>query len=142
MKKLLLILPLLIVGCASTPQETYSKLYSSYEDFKAIAIAPGVTLEQNPYCFMGTGCEYDKTFICDGKKSLDEAKACSMEKCEKFYDINQVNDSYMTQIYSAPSQEIIAMTNKFDLGGRSFIQSPLGRLQFILNRFFKKINKL
>jgi hypothetical protein len=61
---------------------------------------------------------------------------------EKFYDINQVNDSYMTQIYSAPSQEIIAMTNKFDLGGRSFIQSPLGRLQFILNRFFKKINKL
>jgi hypothetical protein len=87
MKRLLLILPLLIVGCATTPQETYSKLYSSYEDFKAIAIAPGVTLEQNPYCSMGTGCEFDKTFICDDEKSLDEAKACSMEKCEKFYDI-------------------------------------------------------
>jgi hypothetical protein len=60
---------------------------------------------------------------------------------EKFYDINQVNESYMTQIYSAPSQEIITMTNKFNLGGRSFIQSPFGRLQFMLIRFLKKISK-
>ncbi len=60
---------------------------------------------------------------------------------EKFYDINQVNDSYINKIHSAPSQEIITMTNKFDLGGRSFIQSPLGRLQFILNRVINKNNK-
>ena len=60
---------------------------------------------------------------------------------EKFYDINQINDSYMTQIYTAPSKETIEMTNKFNLGGRSFIQSPLGRLQFILSRFLKKIHK-
>ena len=58
---------------------------------------------------------------------------------EKFYDINQVKESYMNQIYSAPSQEIITMTNKFNLGGRSFIQSPLGRFQYILNRVLKKI---
>ena len=94
MKKILLTLIVFgIVGCATTtPQETYAKLYSSYKDFKAIAIAPGMALEQNPYCFVGTGCEYDETFICDDKESLSEAKNCAIEKCQRFYDINNDPD--------------------------------------------------
>jgi len=60
---------------------------------------------------------------------------------DKFYDVGQIKQSYMRQIYIAPTQEIIATTSKFDLGGRSFIQSPLGRLQFILSRFIIFFNK-
>lgn len=50
-----------------------------------------------------------------------------------FDSIDQIKEYYAKQFYEAPSQELISSTNKFDLGGRSYIQSPLGRLKFIFN---------
>ena len=57
----------------------------------------------------------------------------------KFDSFEKVKESYMTQISSAPSKEVILLTNKFDLGGRSFIQNPFGRLQFLFSRLRKDI---
>jgi hypothetical protein len=51
----------------------------------------------------------------------------------KFDDIKQVKLYYTNQFNQAPTQEIIDMTSLFDLGGRSYIQSPLGRFKFTLN---------
>ena len=50
----------------------------------------------------------------------------------QFDDFKQVKEYYMKQILLIPTQEMINMTNTFELGGRSYIQSPLGRLKFEL----------
>ena len=47
-----------------------------------------------------------------------------------FDDFKQVKEYYMKQFFLIPTQEMINMTNTFELGGRSYIQSPLGRLKF------------
>lgn len=48
----------------------------------------------------------------------------------QYDDFNQVKGYYMKQFFLTPTQEMINMTNTFELGGRSYIQSPLGRLKF------------
>ena len=48
----------------------------------------------------------------------------------QFDDFKQVKEYYMKQFFLTPTQEIINMTNTFELGGRSYLQSPLGRLKF------------
>ena len=48
-----------------------------------------------------------------------------------FDDFKQVKENYMNLFSQIPTQEMINMTNSFELGGRSFTQSPLGRLKFI-----------
>ena len=57
----------------------------------------------------------------------------------KFDDIEQVMEYYTKQFKQTPTQEIIDMTNQFDLGGRSYIQSPLGRFKFALNDFKNRL---
>ena len=57
----------------------------------------------------------------------------------KFDDIEQVREYYTKQFKQTPTQEIIDMTSLFDLGGRSFIQSPLGRFKFVLNGLKNRI---
>ena len=57
----------------------------------------------------------------------------------KFDDIEQVKSYYTKQFNQAPTQEIIDMTSLFDLGGRSYIQSPLGRFKFALNDLKNRI---
>ena len=47
-----------------------------------------------------------------------------------FDDFKQVKENYMNLFFQIPTQEMINMTNSFELGGRSFTQSPLGRLKF------------
>ena len=47
-----------------------------------------------------------------------------------FDDFKQLKEYYMKQFFLIPKQEMINMTNTFELGGRSYIQSPLGRLKF------------
>jgi len=79
--------------------------------------------------------------ISELKKSNWEIYSLEMESINinnfKFYfnnnfdSIDQIKEYYAKQFYEAPSQEIISLTNKFDLGGRSYVQSPLGRLKFI-----------
>ena len=81
--------------------------------------------------------------ISELKKSNWEIYSLEMESINinnfKFYfnnnfdSIDQIKEYYAKQFYEAPSQEIISLTNKFDLGGRSYVQSPLGRLKFIFN---------
>ena len=39
----------------------------------------------------------------------------------------------------APTEEMIALTSNFDLGGRSYIQNPLGRFKFVLNGLKNRI---
>ncbi len=50
----------------------------------------------------------------------------------KFTSVEKVKAYYMSQFHKLPTQEIIESTNKFDLGGRSYIQNPIGRLKFML----------
>ena len=81
--------------------------------------------------------------ISELKKSNWEIYSLEMESINinnfKFYfnnnfdSIDQIKEYYAKQFYEAPSQEIISLTNKFDLGGRSYVQSPLGRLKLIFN---------
>jgi len=81
--------------------------------------------------------------ISELKKSNWEIYSLEMESINinnfKFYfnnnfdSIDQIKEYYAKQFYEAPSQEIISLTNKFDLGGRSYVQSPLSRLNFIFN---------
>ena len=47
-----------------------------------------------------------------------------------FDDFKQVKEYYMKHFFLIPTQEMINMTNTFEWGGRSYIQSPLGRLKF------------
>ena len=78
MKNLLLILPLLIVGCATTPPPDPSK------DFKATAAAPD--LEQfidEGNCW--AGCKRNLIFSCDSMATLKEAKSCAINKCVAHY---------------------------------------------------------
>jgi hypothetical protein len=49
-----------------------------------------------------------------------------------FDDLKQVKEYYMKQFLQIPSQEMINMSSSFELGGRSYIQSPLGRLKYKL----------
>jgi len=51
-----------------------------------------------------------------------------------FDNFKQVKEYYMKQFSLIPTQEMINMTNTFELGGRSYIQSPLGRLKFVFWR--------
>ena len=48
----------------------------------------------------------------------------------QFDDFKQVKEYYMKQFFLIPTQEMINMTNTIELGGRSYTQSPLGRLKF------------
>ena len=48
----------------------------------------------------------------------------------QFDDFKQVKEYYMKQFFLIPTQDMVNMTNTFELGGRSYIQSPLGRLKF------------
>lgn len=57
----------------------------------------------------------------------------------KFDHIEQVMEYYTKQFKQTPTQEIIDMTSLFDLGGRSYIQSPLGRFKFALNGLKNRI---
>ena len=50
----------------------------------------------------------------------------------RFDYFKQLKEYYMKQFFLMPTQEMINMTNIFELGGRSYIQSPLGRLKFEL----------
>jgi len=77
MKNLLLILPLLIVGCATTPPDPS-------KDFKATASAPDL----DQYIDEGNcwaGCKFNKVFSCDSMETLKEAKSCAVNKCEMHY---------------------------------------------------------
>jgi len=47
-----------------------------------------------------------------------------------FDDFKQLKEYYMKQFFLIPTQDMVNMTNTFELGGRSYIQSPLGRLKF------------
>ena len=57
----------------------------------------------------------------------------------KFDDVEQVMEYYTKQFKQTPTQEIIDMTSLFDLGGRSYIQSPLGRFKFAFNGLKNRI---
>ena len=88
MKKLLALLLLIgIVGCETPSNVVYEEQYSKYKSFAAVSIAPGMSLELNPNCFQGTGCEYDLRFYCDSEDSIENAKSCAISKCQKFYDV-------------------------------------------------------
>lgn len=88
MKKLFALLLLLgIVGCETPSNVVYEEQYSKYKPFAAVSIAPGMSLELNPNCFQGTGCEYDLRFYCDSKDSIENAKSCAISECQKFYDV-------------------------------------------------------
>ena len=81
--------------------------------------------------------------ISELKKSNWEVYSLEMESINinnfknifnnKFDSIDQIKEYYAKQFYEAPSQELISLTNKFDLGGRSYVQSPFGRLKSIFN---------
>ena len=60
---------------------------------------------------------------------LNNTKALS----NKFNNINEIKKYYKEQIDQIPTQAEINQTNIFDLGGRSYIQSPLRRLMFIIH---------
>lgn len=51
----------------------------------------------------------------------------------EFDSIKQVKSHYKKQFNQAPTQDMISMTSLFELDGRSYIQSPLGRFKFILS---------
>lgn len=51
---------------------------------------------------------------------------------DNFYNFNQLKEYYMKQFFLIPTDKMINMNNSFEWGGRSYIQSPLGRLKFIL----------
>ena len=88
MKKLLAVLLLFgIVGCETPSNVVYEEQYSKYKSFAAVSIAPGMSLELNPNCWQGTGCEYDLRFYCDSKDSIENAKSCAISECQKFYDV-------------------------------------------------------
>jgi len=88
MKKLLAVLLLFgIVGCETPSNVVYEEQYSKYKSFAAVSIAPGMSLELNPNCFQGTGCEFDLRFYCDSKDSIENAKSCAISECQKFYDV-------------------------------------------------------
>jgi len=88
MKKLLALLLLFgIVGCETPSNVVYGEQYSKYKSFAAVSIAPGMSLELNPNCFQGTGCEFDLRFYCDSKDSIENAKSCAISECQKFYDV-------------------------------------------------------
>jgi len=88
MKKLLALLLLFgIVGCETPSNVVYEEQYSKYKSFAAVSIAPGMSLELNPNCFQGTGCEFDLRFYCDSKDSIENAKSCAISECQKFYDV-------------------------------------------------------
>jgi len=53
----------------------------------------------------------------------------------KFDDTDQIKEYYNEQFSKIPSQEMINTTNMFDLGGRSYIQNPLGRLKFVIYHY-------
>ncbi|WP_416678598.1 hypothetical protein [Candidatus Pseudothioglobus sp. Uisw_016] len=57
----------------------------------------------------------------------------------KFDDIEQVREYYTKQFKQIPTQEIIDKISLFDLGGRSYTQSPLGRFKFALNGLKNRI---
>ena len=66
----------------------YEEQYSKYKPFAAVSIAPGMSLNLNTDCWdMGTGCEFDLRFYCDSKDSIENAKACAISECQKFYDV-------------------------------------------------------
>ena len=53
----------------------------------------------------------------------------------KFDDTDQIKEYYNEQFSKIPSQEMINTTNMFNLGGRSYIQNPLGRLKFVIYHY-------
>jgi len=114
MKKLLALLLLFgIVGCEISPDIAYEEKYSKYKPFAAVSIAPGMSLNLNPNCSdMGGGCEFDKRFYCELKDSIDDAKACAISECQKFYDVKN-SPNWISQ------DNLSCLT--YDLGEGSYI---------------------
>ena len=51
---------------------------------------------------------------------------------DEFSNISSIRKYYSQQIHKIPTRTIIDQTNLFDLGGRSYIQSPSGRIKYIV----------
>ena len=134
MKKLISFFIVLgLVGCTTySPELVYQEQYSKYEPFAAVSIAPGMSLQLNPNCFQGTGCEFDLRFYCDSKDSSDSAKECAISKCQEFYnikdDLNWKSEDDLTCL-------------AYDLGEGSYVSSnPYFYARLRLNENYNDIN--
>ncbi len=122
-----------LAGCTTySPELVYKEQYSKFEPFAAVSIAPGMSLQLNPNCFQGTGCEYDLRFYCDSKDSSESAKECAISKCQEFYNIK--NDPNWK---SEDNLTCLA----YDLGEGSYVSSnPYFYARLRLNKNYNDIN--